>query len=125
MNCQSLKWVKSPYAYSELLAVELISGLIFERDVILLYHFQPLLVPQHSSKNSFRMLHGYSKAVSRYTIVTEKISNTSMLPWALCWEPNFYKIRLGVFCGAFPKNTPMSVFTDGLLYGGSRYYEGE
>ncbi len=30
------------------------------------------------------------------------------------------KYALGIFCGVFPKNTPMGVFTDGLLYGGSR-----
>ncbi len=41
LNCQSLKWVKTQYAYSELRAVEL----IFEHVIILLHPFQSLLVP--------------------------------------------------------------------------------
>ncbi len=67
LNCQSLKWGKTQYAYSELLAVELISS-SSNASSYCCAPSSPSWYPRiHPIKTSIQMLHGHSKAFCRYT----------------------------------------------------------
>ncbi len=108
----------SPYAYSELLAVQLF-GFIFEGVVILLYLFQPHLswwakIPQRRAfKCSMGIARGFGdiphnlKDCLMTSLFTPVTSRDKLLKYA-----------------AFLKNMPMGVCTHGLLYGRSRNQAG-
>ena len=111
LNCQSLKWVKTQYAYSELLAVELISSSSNDSSYCCTPS-SPSWYPRIHPRRAFKCFTGTGLLPIYH--ITGKTGDFPIYPGNSTGQTSI-KYSLGVFCGVFPKNTP--IIAHGHIYG--------